>query len=89
MVYIITYDLNKIGQNYDALYKKIISLGEAIRPLQNLWLIESRYEAETIRDQIMSVVDSNDSVFVARLYDRTSYSAWMDLKAHEWLEAKL
>lgn len=88
MIYIITYDLRKVGQNYDSLYEKIKGLGHTIHPLQNLWILDSGYNITVVRDQLRTVVDSNDSIFVAQLY-KGSYSAWMSLEAHTWLEARL
>ncbi len=88
MVYIITYDLRKEGQNYDALYKKIMSLGQTLHPLQNLWFLDTAYDLNTISDQIRTVVDSNDYIFTAQLY-KNSYSAWMITGAHDWLNARL
>lgn len=88
MVYAVTYDLNKAGQDYDALYKQIGSLGQTNHALQNLWLLSTNYSADQIRDHIRKVVDNNDFVFVAQLY-RGSYSAWMPEGAHDWLEARL
>lgn len=88
MVYIITYDLRKVGQNYDALYEKIKSLGHAIHPLQNLWILDTGFNITVVRDQLKTTVDSNDSIFVAQLY-KGSYSAWMSQEAHTWLEARL
>lgn len=88
MVYAITYDLNAAGQDYDSLYAQINSLGETIRPLQNLWLLSTNMSADDIRDSIRRVIDNNDLVFVARLA-RGSYSAWMSTTAHNWLEGRL
>lgn len=88
MIYALTYDLNKTGQDYDSLYKKIMSLGETFHPLQNLWLLDTTTSADNVMDQIKSVMDANDSVFVAQLY-KGSYSAWMSLDAHKWLDNRL
>lgn len=88
MVYAVTYDLNASGQNYSGLYKKIESLGQTNHALQNLWLLSTNQSADYIRDQIRSVVDNNDFVFVMQLY-RGSYSAWMPVSAHDWLEERL
>ncbi len=88
MIYAVTYDLNATGQDYNSLYKKIESLGQTFHPLQNLWLLSTSYSADNIRDQIRTVIDGNDFVFVAQLY-KGSYSAWMPITAHEWLEARL
>lgn len=87
MVYIITYDLNKTGQDYDALYKKIISLGQICHALQNLWLLDTNYNIDTVRDSLRSVIDQNDYVFIAQLF-RGSYSAYMSTEAIDWLNRR-
>ncbi len=88
MIYAITYDLNKTGQDYPALYQKIQSLGETFHALQNLWVLSTTYSGATVRDEIRKAVDANDHIFVAQLY-KGSYSAWMPVTAHDWLEARL
>lgn len=88
MVYAVTYDLNATGQDYNALYKQIESLGQTNHALQNLWLLSTNYSADQIRDHIRKVIDGNDFVFVMQLY-KGSYSAWMPKEAHDWLEARL
>ena len=82
MKYLITYDLNSPGQNYEALYKAIKSTGDWIHALQNTWFVKSQYTASEIRDQLMKVVDSGDEIFV------TEISGWASCnmsKAADWL----
>ena len=88
MVYAITYDLKTPGQDYSVLYNKIQNLGTAIRPLQNLWLLDTSSSLDYVRDNLKSVIDQNDSIFVVQLY-RGSYSAWMSRDAHSWIESRL
>lgn len=88
MVYAITYDLNKSGQDYSSLFAKIRSMGDSLKPLQNLWLLSSSYSVETVRDELHSTMDNNDSLFVARL-SSGSYGACMAPEAHDWIEARL
>jgi len=88
MVYAITYDLNKAGQDYSSLYAQIKKLGEAIHPLQNLWLLSSNYNADQIMESLRTVMDQNDNVFVSRV-TRDGYSAWMSREAHAWLSSRL
>jgi len=40
MVYLITYDLNAEGQDYNLLYEKIKSLGEWFHPLESVWFLQ-------------------------------------------------
>ncbi len=88
MVHAITYDLNKVGQNYEELYKRIQALGDAIHPLQNLWLLSCIRTADGVRKYLQEAIDSNDSLFVAQMH-RGEYSAWMSQSAHSWLDSKL
>lgn len=88
MIYAITYDLTKPGQNYPDLYRKIQSLGQTNHALQNLWLLSTNYSLAAVRDEIRKVIDSNDSVFVLQIYKGT-YSAWVSVDVHNWLEARL
>lgn len=87
MVYIITYDLKKIGQDYNALYKKIISLGQTCHALQNLWLLDTNYTPDIICESLKTVIDQNDYVFVAQLY-KGSYSGYISTEAVNWLNGR-
>lgn len=87
MVYIITYDLRKAGQNYDALYKKIISLGQTCHAMQNLWLLDTNYSVSVVCDNLRSVVDQNDYIFTAQLF-RGSYYGYMSNEAIDWLNRR-
>ncbi|MEK7087375.1 MAG: hypothetical protein AAB958_01595, partial [Patescibacteria group bacterium] len=84
MVYAITYDLNKPGQNYPSLYSTIKRLGHWIWPLQNLWFIDSENGAQEIANEIHTVIDQNDSVFVVRVY-RGQWGSWMSSETNQWI----
>lgn len=88
MIYAITYDLKKIGQDYNSLYGAIKQLGNWCHPLQNLWFSESKLSIDQVRDYLRKVIDANDFIFVCEIY-RGSYSAWMPKEAHDWLEERL
>lgn len=66
-MYLITYDLNSPGQNYEALYNAIKELGHWRHALQNTWFVESNYSAGQIRDHLKKVVDSGDAIFVCEI----------------------
>lgn len=82
MVYTITYDLNAPGKNYDDLYEKIKSLGAWAHYMDSTWFVDTNYLAEQIRDILIKVMDSNDSLFVSKI---TSYSGWLQKDAWTWL----
>ena len=70
---IITYDLCKEGRNYDGLYAYIKSFPKWAKITESTWFVSSDETCVRIRDKILTIVDSNDRVFVAEL---TGTAAW-------------
>lgn len=67
--YLITYDLNKPGQNYPKLYDVIKELGSYwCHPLESVWLVKSNLTVDEISNKILSVIDkTNDYLFVVEV----------------------
>jgi len=73
--YLITYDLNKPGQNYEDLYKAITETGSSYRHgMQNIWFVETSTTGKAIRDFLIQYIDTGDKLFVTRLNDWASYN---------------
>lgn len=85
MKYLITYDLNKPGQDYPKLFDMIKSFGTWCHALQNTWFISSSYDSEQMRDALIEVVDSSDKIFVTKLSDWSSYNM---IPESNWLNAQ-
>ncbi len=84
MVYLITYDLNKEGQNYDKLYEAIKSLGNWCHYLDSTWLVETSYSANQISEKLRKEgIDNNDSLLVFRLLK--DYAGWLSEEAWQWI----
>jgi hypothetical protein len=73
--YLISYDLDKPGQNYDGLIARLKALG-AIKILYSEWLLRTGATAVEIRDDLVRFVDSNDLLLVVGL---TGEAAWTKL----------
>ena len=84
--FLITYDLNKSGQDYPGLYKAIKALGENIHPLQNVWFVRSTETSGEIRDALQDHVDSNDKIFVTLVSKWSSYR--LGSTNADWLNGK-
>lgn len=82
MTYLITYDLNKSGQNYSGLYEAIKSLGVWAHYMDSTWFVDTYYSAKQIRDILLKVMDSNDSLFITKI---SSYSGLINKEAWPWL----
>lgn len=73
--YLISYDLDKPGQDYPRLIKELERLG-ALRILYSEWIFRSTSTAVEIRDHLRSFIDSNDMLLVVAL---TGEAAWTGL----------
>ncbi len=66
-VYSISYDLNKPGQQYQALYDAIISVSATYsRPLLSLWIVESSLTSEAIARRLAQHMDQDDKLLVMK-----------------------
>lgn len=86
--YLISYDLNKPGQNYNDLYEAIKKIGTWWHHLDSTWIIRSSQSAEEIRDQLKANIDSNDKLIVIIL---TGEAAWcgFSTSGSKWLKDNL
>jgi hypothetical protein len=88
---LITYDLNKTGQDYSSLYDEIKSLGECINPLDSVWLVQTNIKSTDIRDRLKKVADKND-YFIVVPYANDSNSeraAWLKSEHIKWINNHL
>lgn len=74
-VYLISYDLDKPGQDYPRLVKELERLG-AVRVLYSEWIFRSTSSAVEIRDWLQSFIDGNDMLLVVA---PTGEAAWTGL----------
>lgn len=70
--YLISYDLDKPGQNYTDLINRLQKLG-AVKILYSEWISRTTATAVAIRDDLQRFVDANDGLLVAGL---TGEAAW-------------
>lgn len=86
MVYLITYDLNKPGQNYESLYKAIKSYGSWAKPAESTWLIDTRERASQISDRLRPHIDENDSLFITDI--GRDQAGWLPKDIWNWLKGR-
>lgn len=73
--YLISYDLDKPGQEYHPLIARLREL-RAQKVLYSEWLLRSTSSAREIRDDLKRLIDGNDMLFVVAL---TGEAAWTSL----------
>lgn len=86
--FIASYDLHN-KRTYPPVWEKLENLG-ASRLLESLWVLTSTLNASQIRDELKTVIDSDDSVTVIELKHG---SWWASLRAQdagvEWLRQNI
>lgn len=87
--YLISYDLNKSGQNYSLLIEKIKEIANGYwHHLDSTWIIKHSGSATDIRDALAPFIDSNDELLVVKL---TREAAWkgFNTRGSEWIKTNL
>lgn len=64
--YLVSYDLDKPGQDYTALIDELNRLG-ATKVLYSEWILRNTSSASDIRDHLMKFIDRNDKLLVVAL----------------------
>lgn len=86
--YMIGYDLNKSGQDYDDLIEAIKTYDKWWHYLDSTWIIKSSKTATEIRDHLKRHIDSNDELLVAKLSGEAAWAGFSD-KGSSWLKTNL
>lgn len=86
---LISYDLKKPGQNYQDLWDHLKSYGTWAKPVESVWLVKTSSSAETVRNDAIRHIDTNDKIIVI---DVTSQAAaWKNLTSEvsSWITKNL
>ena len=84
MVYLITYDLNRPGQDYQKLYKAIEHLSNGYSHcLDSTWLINTDLDADKITRKLAPYIDKNDRMLVVKITQ--DYQGWLDKQHCDWI----
>jgi hypothetical protein len=82
-IILVTYDLKQPGRNYTPVHDYLKTFSYC-KGLESVWLLDTQVSCSTIRDGLQANIDSNDEVFVTRLYPR-EWASWRYYCA-EWLQ---
>ena len=75
MLYIVSYDLMKSGQDYPRIIDRLKQWG-GLRVLYSVWLVRTDSTSVQLRNDLQSHLDANDRIVVAKL---TGEAAWRSL----------
>lgn len=85
-VLLITYDLHRPGQAYDALIE-YIKQHSWVRLSESSYVIDTSSTPQAVRDRIRALTDSNDNLYVIAL--SSSWSGWGPKDVNDWLSQHL
>jgi hypothetical protein len=85
MIYTISYDLKKPGQDYSDLIKAIKALGTSwAHPCDSYWLVETSMGSKAIFERLRHHIDTNDSILISR-FDENDRAGWISKEIWDWL----
>ena len=87
MVYLITYDLHRPGQNYTGLHLALKGLGEWAHPLESVWLVNSSLSATDIYNRLAPEIDKNDNILVTAM--GRDHQGWLPAWAWTWINSRV
>ena len=82
-VYNVSYDLKKVGQNYDGLIKELKESLSWWHYLDSTWLIKTNETPSQLWNRLKPNVDDNDRMLIIEVCNNTS--GWLSEKAWEWI----
>lgn len=87
--FLITYDLNRPGQDYTNLIEAIKLLGFTwAHPELSVWMVRSNSSARAIRDALLPYLDRNDKLLVCEIGKDAAWSN-LDQAVSNWLLGNL
>lgn len=89
MVYLVTYDLNRPGKDYERLWSALKRY-EYTRDsgLDSVWFVSTTWTAEQVSDDLKAHIDSTDRLIVTQLHHGTN-QGWLHKDVWAWIDARL
>ena len=72
---LVSYDLRGQNKNYDELIERLNDYPVCLKINKSTWLINTSFDCTNVRNELMSFMDSDDSLFVAKL---AGSAAWLN-----------
>ena len=86
-VYLVTYDLNSPGQNYNDVVSEIKKCPGWAKLSESSFAVSTPDSASDLLNKVRRVADSNDTIYVISL--RNPHSGFGPPKVNDWLKENL
>ncbi|EMJ87265.1 hypothetical protein [Leptospira meyeri] len=84
MIYLVSYDLNTPGKDYDKLYSELKKGKSWWHYLDSTWIISTDESVNTWHKRIKNAIDSNDNYIIVNITGQDR-NGWLEEKAWEWI----
>ena len=88
MLYLVTYDLHRPGQNYSSLFDAIKSIGEWWHYLESVWLVKTSWNAAQVGEVLRKHIDENDRLLIVDITGDAT-NGWLEQKAWDWINTHI
>ena len=83
MILLISYDLNKPGQDYSNLHQEIKKAGIWWHHLESTWIISTDLSPEAWHKRLKQHMDDNDHLLIIEVCK--NFHGWLPQNAWDWL----
>lgn len=87
-VYVISYDLNRPGQDYGDLHDSIKAFGNYWHCLDSTWMVSSNMSAIDIAKKLWAQMDTNDKLLVTPVAPGSAWSGFTG-DCETWIKKNL
>lgn len=87
MVHMISYDLNKPGQNYDNVHEAIEGLGVWCHYLESTYLVNTSLSLDDVQSKVTSCLDASDRMIICEI--NKPINGWLSEEQWNWINSNL
>lgn len=84
MMYVITYDINRIFANRAGLFAEIRELGPWCKYMDRTWFVGTHLSVDEVVSRLNKFLAPNDRLLVTRL--TPPYQGWLPGPAWDWIQ---
>ena len=84
----VSYDLNKAGQNYEALYTEL-KRTEFKHIMDSTWLISTSESAKDIYNRLSAKIDNNDLIFISKVNSAQYFGSLRGDGIWQWISDRV
>lgn len=86
---LVSYDLNRPGQNYAGLYEALKAVPLWWHYLDSTWLVRTEESAAQLRDRLSPCLDGGDELLVIDVTSPEAAWSGFDQRASQWIKDNL